>query len=558
MITEPIVTNSQMRKLEENFNEKGLSYFKMMSNAGVNAAKEIISICNERKMKDIKILFLAGIGNNAGDAFVSAKYLADKGYKVSVFLSKRKLKTHLAQKSYFLMTENDDIKVYKEFATDKIFNLMLRSALADNNVIIDGVIGTGFHGEFSDEDRDFFRLINDRKNTDKLYISYDIPSGGNGTNGTIDRDIFCADYTLTFGFAKTGLYQYPLRDCCGDIRVVDIGFKGDISYLKEISQTFVYCMKPENKIFAKRRADANKGDFGKLLCITGSESMPGASVMSAKAALRNGVGLVTVATAKANVPSIAASCNEATYILLETDENGFIKFSDRNKSKLSERFENSDAILIGCGMGVTPDTKKLTKWVIENADCPVIVDADALKCIADCINIIEKAKYPVILTPHPGEMSILTGKSISDIQNSRVDTAEEFIREYKNCILVLKGAGTVTAASFSYSLGTFSVKGNEQFTIADEKTFSLKGRAEIFVNTSGNPGMSCGGSGDVLAGIIASDTAKIKNSDAFDVAVSVWIHGAAGDFAAQKYSERSMLPTDTIEMLSEVSKKYGK
>ena len=115
MITEPIVTTDQMKKLEEHFNEKGLSYFDMMTNAGVNAAKEIIAICKEKKLKDIRILFLTGIGNNAGDAFVSAKYLADRGYDVSVFLNKKKLKTHLAQKAYFLMTENSDIKVYKEF-----------------------------------------------------------------------------------------------------------------------------------------------------------------------------------------------------------------------------------------------------------------------------------------------------------------------------------------------------------------------------------------------------------------------------------------------------------
>lgn len=557
MITEPIVTTDQMKKLEEHFNEKGLSYFDMMTNAGVNAAKEIIAICKEKKLKDIRILFLTGIGNNAGDAFVSAKYLADRGYDVSVFLNKKKLKTHLAQKAYFLMTENSDIKVYKEFATDRIFDLMLRSALSDNNVIVDGIIGTGFHGSFNDEDRELFRFINDRKNSEKIYISYDIPSGGNGTNGTIDRDIFCADYTLTFGFAKTGLYQFPLLDCCGDIRVIDIGFKDDISYLNEISKTSVYCMKPEKKLFSKRRSDANKGDFGKLFCITGSETMPGACAMSTKAALRNGIGLISVATAKADVPALAASCNEATYIPLETDEDGFIKFSERNKSKMTDKLKTSDAVLIGCGIGITEDTKALTKWVIENAECPVIVDADGLKCIADCIDIIEKAKHPVILTPHPGEMSYITGKPIAEIQSSRLDTAAEFIQQHKNCILVLKGAGTVTAASFSCALGTFSVSGDEGFALADDDSFSQHGRAEIFVNTSGNPGMSCGGSGDVLAGIIAADTAKIKNSDAFNVAVSVWIHGTAGDFAAEKFSERSMLPTDTIDMLCEVSKKYS-
>ena len=267
----------------------------------------------------------------------------------------------------------------------------------------------------------------------------------------------------------------------------------------------------------KRKQDAQKGDFGRLLCITGSRNMPGACLMSTQAALRGGAGLVTVATAPENVMRLAASAPEAMWLTMETDVQGFLQFAP-NLERLAPQIRRANGILIGCGMGVTEDTKKLVQWVLKTAECPVVVDADGLNCMVDCIDISRRSGTDWILTPHPGEMARLVGKTIPEIQENRKKTALDFAAKFP-VTLVLKGAGTLVA------------------------------QAEKLVrNPTGNPGMSRGGSGDVLAGLIASlVTQGISSWNA--ACAGVYLHGMAGDIAAEALSQQAMLPRDILEQL---------
>ncbi len=270
----------------------------------------------------------------------------------------------------------------------------------------------------------------------------------------------------------------------------------------------------------KRKRDAQKSDFGRLLCLTGSRNMPGACMLSTEAALRCGAGLVTVATAPENVTRLAATVPEAMWLPLQTNAQGFF-LCEENQDLLLPHLTKAHAVLIGCGMGVTGSTRELTKWVLKTAPCPVIVDADGLNCIADCIESLKREETNWILTPHPGEMARLASCSVAQVQTDRTKAAQAFVQKNPTT-LVLKGVGTVVAQG-----------------------------KQLAVNPTGNPGMSRGGSGDVLAGIIAAFAAQ--GIPAWKAACAgVYLHGSAGDLAARRFSEQGMLPRDIICCLPEL------
>lgn len=275
-------------------------------------------------------------------------------------------------------------------------------------------------------------------------------------------------------------------------------------------------------LFPERKIDSNKGDFGRLLCITGCNRMPGACALSTLSALRSGVGLLTVATTRQNMQILASNLYEAMYLPLDTEENGCISWN-KNEIILQEAILKADTILIGCGIGLTENTICLVKNILKYAECPIILDADGLNCIADCINIIKERTKPLILTPHPGEMARLIKKSVKEVQSDRLMYAYEFCNKYDS-VLVLKGAGTI-----------------------------IQQKKRCLINTTGNPGMSKGGSGDVLAGIIASFSSQ--GLSPYDASYAgVYIHGLAGDLAAEKFSQQAMLPQDIISCLPEAFK----
>ena len=266
---------------------------------------------------------------------------------------------------------------------------------------------------------------------------------------------------------------------------------------------------------APRPDDAHKGTMGTLLSICGCYGMAGACLLSSKAALRSGVGLLKCALPKSIYPIAAVSIWESVYLPLEETPDG--KTAAANLPFL--RGQAADAVLIGCGMSVCDDTRALVRGFLEACDKPLLLDADALNCLADDPSVLRRVKAPVVITPHPAEMGRLLGVSAGEVNADREMTAKRFAADY-GVIVVLKGAGTVTAAP--------------------------DGRAVI--NTTGNSGMATGGSGDVLAGICAS--LLTQGGEPFAcAAAAVYLHGLAGDLAAARLGKISMLPTDLLDAL---------
>ena len=274
-----------------------------------------------------------------------------------------------------------------------------------------------------------------------------------------------------------------------------------------------------------RPDDANKGSCGSLLSICGCYGMAGAAIMAGKSALRCGIGLLKMALPESIYPIAAQNILESVYFPLSETSEG--KISAKNIDFLLEQAEKSSAVLIGCGLSVCSDTKQLVTAFIQNCKKPMVLDADALNCICDNPEILKSANAPIIITPHPGEMSRLTAMSVQSVNQSRTETALAFAEKY-GVVCVLKGAGTV---------------------IADKD-----GRA--LLNTTGNSGMATGGSGDVLAGMVSAFLTQ--GACPFDAAAAaVYLHGLAGDIARDKLGKISMLPTDIIDCISLAFQKCG-
>lgn len=500
-----VVTPKQMKYLENKANENGNSFEILMENAGKKLSERILEIVKSKDKKSI--LFLCGNGNNAGDCFVAARYLLDNDIDITIAMLCGSPKTDISMLN-FKKISNEKIIFDKELLklklNDKCFDL-----------IVDGVFGTGFHGIIPD---DICEIFDACKNIE--VIAVDVPSGGNCMTGTVSAHTLAANETITFGFEKFGMTQYPLRNLCGKIIIEDIGisksYAGDFDYIIKKTDSITAA-----NIIPLKKPESHKGTFGRLLVICGSESMPGACIMACEAAAKGGVGLLEVASVKPILPIIAAKVPEAMHCALEPDEEGYIAFE--NYSKIIEHSKKASAVVIGCGIGVTENTKKLVKKLVCDIDCPIILDADGINCIADSIDIIKQNRSGIVLTPHPAEMGRLCRKTAEEVQQNRLETALNFSKEC-NGVVLLKGAGTIIAKS-----------------------------DKVYVNPNGNPGMGKGGSGDVLSGIIGSLAAQ--GIDIFySTVLGAYVHGLAGDIAAEKLSMQSMTATDIIKNLSEAFK----
>lgn len=490
-----IVTPEQMRIIEDNSEVCGVSKKQLMINAGKKLAEIIDSRCDN---KEKKIVFLIGTGNNGGDCSVAVENLLDMGYgNISIILVCGTPKTELAKEMYGRVSGRTDI---------------LPEVPESVDIVVDGVFGTGFHGELSREIADIFAI-----NENAYRIAVDVPSGGNSHTGTVSDGTFKADETLTFGFMKTGMTQYPLKDFCGKITVADIGIPEKALDILKIQKKYSLIERQSFPDFPPiRKSDSHKGNFGKVLIIAGSSNMRGAAYFAVSGALRSGAGLVQLATVGKCIDTVSVLAPEATFIELP-EKNGCMDFVPLN-------LNNYNAVVIGCGMGVTPETVQLTKFVVENSEVPVIIDADGINCLVSDIDILLKKKTDIILTPHVGEMSRLLECTTGKVSADRFSSAEYLAEKYEVTV-VLKGAGTV---------------------IADGKNTSI--------NSTGNSGMSRGGSGDILSGIIGAVAGQ--GYSAFESAcIGTYLHGLAGDIAKEKFTQEAMLPRDIIDCLSDSFRK---
>ena len=266
-----------------------------------------------------------------------------------------------------------------------------------------------------------------------------------------------------------------------------------------------------------RPQNTHKGMFGKLLCVTGSRCMPGAAILGVKAALRSGVGLCTLASDPEACRLLITHAPEATILPLKTDANGML--TQQSVPEILNAAKSATCVLIGCGLGQSEEVRAAVRALVTQIECPIILDADGLNAVASGIDILRKAKSTVVLTPHPGEMARLLHCTAGEVQKNRLAAVKRLSAKLPNAVIVLKGAGTLIAA-------------------ADHAS----------INTNGNSGMSKGGSGDILAGMIAGLTAQHMDPEQA-AQIGVYLHGLAGDCAAAEFSRRAMLPSDMLQQL---------
>lgn len=505
-----ILTTLQMKMAEAAANTNGTSYLRLMENAGAACARAIreeYGISSENRKK---ITVVCGRGNNGGDGYVIARKMSELGCSVSVILAGGTPHTEHAMEM-FSRVEQMPVNMIT-FDANKNSAL---DALLKCDIIVEAVFGIGLTRDVTDIYAELFRYIN---SSPAQKVCIDVPGGLNADTGEIMGEAVNADMTVAVCVAKPCHILLPGSKYCGKVRVVPIGItdeelhvSGD-AYCRSIDEKTVIDMFPE------RNPISNKGDYGHVLSVCGSKSMAGAAVLTATGAVRGGAGLVTAAFPECAYPAIASKLTSP--LLFPVSCNGIGTFSSYSADEIKSAMEKASSIVIGCGLGVNKDTATVLTEVIKNAEVPLVIDADGINIISRNINVLKVAKVPIILTPHPGEMSRLTGMSVKQIQADRIQTAVDFANEH-NVTIVLKGANTVVATP-------------------GEKT--------AYVNTTGNAGMSKGGSGDLLAGIIGAFTARgISPLNASIMAV--YLHGLAGDIAAERYSMTAMTPTDTANCL---------
>lgn len=539
-----LVTVPEMLAIEKEADANGLSYAEMMENAGSGLADVILELFNGDE-DEPEAFGLVGPGNNGGDTLVALEQLANNGWKTRAYLIKRKadglVKRLEAAGGEILYAEKDD-----KFDA-------LAAFVETSDLLLDGVLGTGIKLPLKDDVARLLVAVNDvldMMDTPPFVIAVDCPSGVDSDTGEVADECIPADLTVTMAAVKQGLLKLPAFEYAGEMFVVDIGLPDDLPTLKEVKtevadEMLVYGLLPE------RPTDAHKGTFGTALIVAGSASYTGAATLAGKAAYRVGAGLVTMAVPASLHSALAGQFPEAIWALLP-HERGFI--SREAAKKLTESFGRATALLVGPGLGLEDTTQGFLEDVLTGKSAPkkssgrigflqeqeakkeeaatqfppIVIDADGLKLLAKFKDWHKLLIAPAVLTPHPGEMGILTGMSTEEIQADRIGVAARFAKEWGH-VIVLKGAFTVVAAPDGM----------------------------VTVVPVASPALARAGTGDVLAGLIVGLLAQ--GLEAYDAAVAgAWIHAQAGLIAADDLgSTASVLAGDVLESVSDVMADLG-
>ncbi|MBX2992718.1 MAG: NAD(P)H-hydrate dehydratase [Bacteroidetes bacterium] len=490
----------------------------LMENAGracVDVLLQEVEARNLTPPENHWIVVLCGKGNNGGDGFVIARHLANRGYKVHVVLlaKRREVKGDAKTNLDVLLKMVTSNWMPLTFVEVSKAQQLLR--LPSSSVIVDAIFGTGFAGEVKGLYRAAIKWINSQR---AFIASVDIPSGVNATSGVVEGIAVRADLTVTMGLAKIGHYVGAGRDHSGMVRIVDISIPEFIFRQAEISTHRVELSDVRGSL-PQRPLTAHKYSVGKVLVVAGSRNLTGAPFMTATAAMNTGAGGVMLAIPKSIHLTLARKSTEVMFTPLAETEEGTI--SMQAIEGLNKQIQWADVVALGPGLSQNPETRTLVHHLVRNIDKPLILDADGIGMMAYDISLLKKRKYETILTPHVGELRLLTKLSGEDIEQQRVDVARTQAKGL-NSIVVLKGSPTVTA-------------------IRD---------GSVFLNSTGNPGMATAGSGDVLTGIIASLRAQGANADIAAYA-GVYLHGLAGDRAAAKFGARSIMAMDILDCIPE-------
>jgi NAD(P)H-hydrate epimerase len=507
-----VLNTQQMREADrQTIDEIGIPSIVLMENAGRQAVAAMEAAFDD--LSTSKVGVLCGRGNNGGDGFVVARTLAQRGIAAIVFLLGSVAEVRGDARTNLEILGRVGLTVV-EIANAQEWELHF-SEVSDCDLIVDAIVGTGFHGPVTGL---LETVIADVNGLGVPIVAIDLPSGVSADSHEVDGDAIEASMTVTLAAPKIPLILPPADAYGGDLVIADIGIP--TSVVDELDGPWLELLTRERmrELVPARAADSHKGDFGRVLVIAGSTGRTGAAHLAATGALRSGAGLVTIATARSAVATVAAMMPEYMTEPLEETSGGSIDFSAVDRVLDFK----ADVIALGPGLGQDPSTVAFVQAIVERSGVPLVLDADALNAFdGDPERLVGRDGVDVIITPHPGEMARLLNVSIEQVQADRVEHAREFAASHRVHV-VLKGHRTIIAGP--------------------------EGRT--FVNLTGNAGMATGGTGDLLTGMIAAWFAQLLDAEAA-CKLAVYLHGSAGDLAEADEGELALLPTDIAAHLGD-------
>jgi NAD(P)H-hydrate epimerase len=498
-----VVTTAEMREIDRVTSERfGVPSLALMENAGTAVAEVALARFPDAR----QIAVVCGKGNNGGDGMVAARKLHEAGKKVSVLLlaDRGELRGDAAHMCRRMPLRARSVDSAHE----------LRRALSVD-LVIDAILGSGFRPPVTGLYAEAIQVMN---SCPSPIVAVDIPSGWDADAQSANHSgpVARADAVVTFTAPRPAHVFAPLTR--GPIVVAPIG-SPEAAIVSSLRVNVATAREIE-PLFAPRKPDAHKGDFGHVLIIGGSLGKAGAAAMAGMAALRVGAGLSTVATPKSVLPIVGGFAPEImTEHLAETDA-GTISGRALDYDRLEELAAGKDVVAIGPGISRNSETVEFVRRAVDILNLPLVIDADGLNAFEGCATKLDGSQRPLVLTPHPGEMARLTGLSTGEIQRDRVDVARKFAKEH-SATVVLKGHRTIIAEP----------------------------EGAVWINMTGNPGMATGGTGDVLTGMIAGLIAQYPSAVEAAVAAAVYLHGLAGDVARNVVGEQALVATDLLSMM---------
>jgi len=507
-----VLNTQQMREADRRtIDEVGIPSIVLMENAGRQAVAAMEAAFEDLATSHVGVL--CGRGNNGGDGFVIARTLVQRGVETSVFLLASVSEVRGDARTNLEILGRIGLTVV-EIATAQEWELHF-SEISECDVLVDAILGTGFRGPLGGL---LETVVADVNALGAPVVAIDLPTGLSADSHEVEGGAIEASMTVTLAAPKIPLILPPADSHCGDLVIADIGIP--LPLLDEVEGPHVEILTREQmrELVPSRAADSHKGDFGRVLIVAGSTGKTGAAHLAAIGALRSGAGLVTIATPRSCVSTIAMMAPEYMTEPLEETAAGTIDYSAIDRVLEIK----ADVIAVGPGLGQDPATSAFVHALVERAGVPLVVDADALNAFSgEPERLMGRDGVHVIITPHPGEMARLTNSSIEAVQGDRLHHATEFAAAHRVHV-VLKGHRTVVA-------------GPDQ---------------RVFLNLTGNAGMATGGTGDLLTGMIAAWCAQLLDAEAA-CKLAVYLHGTAGDLAEADEGEVALVAGDVAARLGD-------
>jgi hydroxyethylthiazole kinase-like uncharacterized protein yjeF len=516
------LTAAEMRDVDRLTTERyGIPSLQLMESAGTQVAEAVLRASGPQGPSQVAVL--CGKGNNGGDGFVAARLLKKSGAEALVFLfgTRSEVRGDAAANLEHWLNDSGEITEI----TDSASLESVWSKIANSNVIVDALLGTGLRGAASGIIAEAITKLNRLSRNATLarpafLLALDIPSGLPSDGEPAEGPALYVHRTVTFTAPKIGQLVSREAACCGQLEVRQIGSPAEL--VNEIGKGVARWAEPEE--FASmplvRGADSHKGTFGHALLLAGSAGKSGAAILAGRAGLRSGAGLVTVATPESVQPLIAGGAPELMTEPLAATKSGTLSLRSLTDGTFGELEEGKSVLGIGPGLGGHRQTQEFIRTIVAQTELPVVLDADGLNAFAGEGASLRKRKTKFLaVTPHPGEMARLLGISIKQVQADRLNVARDSAQKW-NAYVVLKGFHTIIGSP----------------------------KGELFVSTTGNAGLAKGGSGDVLTGVLAALTAQFGTTDWLRVlALGVYLHGLAAELASWRADVSGLLAGEVAE-----------